>query len=233
MVTAKHLSRPSEARDDFIHNEQGIHFTRNVLHAREKLWWRHDVSCRALYGLDNDCRNTPSGIVFDALAHELQAQQPTVRITDLKGAPVAIRVRDQMGVPGQRPPPLFGLITNQAQHAASLAVKSTPEANHLMLFGIRPRQAQRRFHRLGPTTVKLGLLEVSGCTKSDELDERAAIFCGKTPDHQFAQLRFQRGDEPGMGMPKAGNCHAGIKVEIAITIDIEELRASPMGHRQT
>src|SRR5437773_763738 len=70
---------------------------------------------------------------------------------------------------------LLELRTHEAQDALRLAMEAAPERNHLEFLGVRARQAQRRFHRLGAARVQLRLDEPGafGCERRNALEERA------------------------------------------------------------
>lgn len=150
MVRSEHHPGTAKAGDHFVGDEQSAVFMRDFEQARQEFRRRDDVAGRALNGFHNDRGEAARRIVLDDFADEIQAEHAASRIVHVKGAAVAVRIRSQMQAGMKDPPMLFEWITNEPEHASSLAVESSPEAQDFKFPGIRFRQPDGSFDGLGP-----------------------------------------------------------------------------------
>src|SRR6185295_14075688 len=105
-----------------------------------------------------------------------------VRIPQLKGAAIAVRVWDRVAAAGQRPPAVLRLVPDQAHDAGGLSVEASPEADDLVLPGVGHRQSERRFDRFRAAAVELGAAEVPGREARDHLEQAEAALGGEAAD---------------------------------------------------
>src|SRR5262245_59602957 len=103
-------------------------------------------------------------------------------------------------------------------------MEATPETHHLEFLSVRFCQADSCLNRLCPTAVELRLGEVTRGERGDQFEQLCAVFRRKTANDDFTDLGFQRRHQFWMRMPKAGDRHTGVEIDIAVAIDVCQRR---------
>src|SRR2546427_4046636 len=107
-------------------------------------------------------------------------------------------------------------------------MKATPESPPLEFLGVRFGQADGRLNRLSSTTIELRLGQFARGERGNQLQQLRPVFRRKTPNHDLADLGFQRRDELGVCVPKTGDGDTSIEINIAVPITVRESRAFAM-----
>src|SRR5437763_4039313 len=112
-------------------------------------------------------------------------------------------------------------------------METAPETDDFKFLGIRLGQADGGLDCLSPAAVELRLGQFAGCQRGDQLQQLGTVFRRKTADDYFTNLFLQRCDELRMRVPETGDSDPGVKIEIAVSINVCQGRPGAMGHGQT
>ncbi len=164
-----------------------------------------DVARCALHGLDEHGGDGVGGGVLDGLAREVGAGHAAARVLEADRAAVAVGVRREKSPSRERTPAVLALVAHQAHHARGLAVEAAPEADDLVLLGVRLGEADGRLDRLRAARVELRAVELAGRHRRELLEKRQAILGREAADGDpcGSALPCARpsGDASGRGSP--------------------------------
>ncbi len=233
VVGAPHGARPAEAAQHLVDDQQGAVLARDGLDRSQEPVGRHHVARGALDRLHDDGRDLTGRLVPDDVAHVVGARNAAIRIAQAERAAIAVAVRGQV-LPGhERSQMMLEVAAQQAEHAAGLPVKATPETEHLVLPGRGLRQPERGFHRLGSTREHLDASESLRRERRQQIEESRPGLGGEAPERQALDLPFQRLDVVRVAVADATDTDAGNEVDVRLAILVVEHRAGATRHRDS
>src|SRR5208283_3781599 len=117
---------------------------RNLEQAGKKLGRRNHVTRGPLHRFHQYCGNASCRILLDHLADEIETKDTAPRIGHVKGAAITVGIGREVQTGMKRAPLLLEWIADETKHAPGLAMKPSPETEHLKALRVRFRQADSR-----------------------------------------------------------------------------------------
>src|SRR5437870_3224525 len=128
--------------------------------------------------------------------------------------------------PGEkRPEAMLELAAEEPEHATRFAVKSSPEADDLVLARGRLGQTQRRLDGLGAPREELDAREAFGHEAGEQRQEPRASLGGEAAERQALELALQRIDVVRMTVTDAAHTDAGDKVDVLVAVLVDQRAA--------
>src|SRR5437867_2575942 len=117
---------------------------------------------------------------------------------------------------------MLEVASEKRQDPARLAVKSSPEGDHLALARVGLSQADRGLDGFGPAAVELRSAKVPGRDLREELHQGGPVLGREASHMNPRQLPPERLYVARMRIPQAGHADAGQQVDVAIAVDVVE-----------
>ena len=163
--------------------------------------------------------------MLELLTREVDAVHPALGIFQLERASIAVGIRHDVLAARQRTVALLGFVADKPDHAAGLAVEAAPEAQHLVPFGFRAREPERRLNRLCTAAIQMSALEPGGRGLGEHPEGLGALGRGEGADYQPRGLARERLRQLRMAMAETRDRNAGEEIDEHVAVDVGERRA--------
>ena len=151
---------------------------------------------------------------------------PHARVARAERAAIAVGVRHLVRARHHRPELVLERRAHQRQRAHRLAVEAAPEADELVLAGVRLREPQRALDRLGAARVELQAVDAVGRRVPREpLDQLDARLAGERADRRLRRLLLHRLDPGRVRVAERVDVDAADEVEERVAVDVGDRRA--------
>src|SRR5215831_11806651 len=132
----------------------------------------------------------------------------------------------------ERPELLLEIISEQTQDSAGFSMEAAPKPNELKSARGGFGQAKSRLYRLRSTRKHLNPAESLGRHRCDQVQKLGADLCGEAAERQLFDLSFQGLHIMGMAMTDTAHSDASHKIDVALSVFINQCAAAPLRHRQ-
>jgi hypothetical protein len=175
-------------------------------------------------------RRNPGGGTADHVAQILGAGDAAPGVLQLQGATVAVRVRRQILTGKKRAEVVLEVAAEEPEHAASLAVKPTPEPQHLVLARRGLRETEGGLDGFGAAGEELDSRQAGRGERGEELEEAGARLRGEAAEGHTLDLPLQRRHVVRVAVTDAADPDARDEVDVLVAVLVDQRAALAARH---
>ena len=191
-----------------------------------------DVPRGALHRLHDDGGDLTAGLVADHVAGYSAQAMPHPGYVQLQRATVAVRVGRQILAGKEGPEVVFEVTAEEPEHAASLAMKPTPEAEHLVLARRGLCEPEGGLDGFGAAGEELDARQAGRGERGEELEEAGARLRGEASEGHTLDLLLQCRHVVRVAVADAADPDTRDEIDVLVAVLVDQRAALAARHGQ-